>query len=858
MNPNDVDIFGYSLGGSVSEMMNPPPERDPLLTPAQLSYYLTQFAPGTGIYDAAGRMAAPPSDEAGVIDAFSGEYMPSIGENIAEREYFDAAMQGLGVLGDAMYAIPFVGPVTGVTLGSTFKGIGQAGRGIKKGIESLGSQDLDRIVRAKDQGFDVDQVYYHGSGADITEFRMPTRETGQTKTAGTGVFFSSSPRVAETYTKTGEVMYPVFLNKKEYLKIKPSSEGQIWSSIEVDDLRVEYPDGTSDLAVDVFEDLDPNTITDTDQLSFLARKKGFKGLVIEGVRDVGMNQVGRFRDMTKYLADRGYDSRLPQRGTEEDYLINQKIPADVFQDAKNYADSLAEQNSDIVVSFDPATIRSVNAEFAEGTEKSADILGRGIGSLADQGRDEDLQFLMNIGVEGLEKQERMGGFPMPSLAITRQDLPFESFGDITMVGKPESFDPKGSRTNIVYDADAYTVRAPQPFRIAKKDADIAFAKKYKSLAKQYDETVDSEMYELAQQETKKYATPNRFNEIRRFFEGDILADIAFLKEKGIEDIPLKDYGTKSAPRKGVDFVAIREKVEPFAEERRSWAQSQIDEFFQPEELFDASNTRDYVTGKGLIFKPYTAEEVTKYMKKSRGRAQESGLGSIGPGSLRASLTKRLRNLKEIKDKSGNIVGEDEFEVFKNESYKDVQELAETLKPFYKFDSDRFGYPDEVIDMLIESEKVGLDRAAKEFGFEDLEDYVYDDVSDLKGKFERAPTEYFEAKPERVVKLEEFEGAIVPEDTPQAMIDKLENKGIKVEKYKDSEERLKARRKFKGTSFSAAGGIILVGAVGSQAVKEAKKEPQQLYQGGAVSPLFQPNVLQSLDQVDIFTNSLMRS
>ena len=178
---------------------------------------------------------------------------------------------------------------------------------------------------------------------------------------------------------------------------------------------------------------------------------------------------------------------------------------------------------------------------------------------------------------------------MPSLAITRQDLPFESFGDITMVGKPESFDPKGSRTNIVYDADAYTTRAPQPFRIAKKDADIAFAKKYKSLAKQYDETVDAEMYELAQQETKKYATPNRFNEIRRFFEGDILADIAFLKEKGIEDIPLKDYGTKSAPRKGVDFVAIREKVEPFAEERRAWAQSQIDEFFKPEEIFDASN-----------------------------------------------------------------------------------------------------------------------------------------------------------------------------------------------------------------------------------------------------------------------------
>ncbi len=170
MNPNDVDIFGYDEGGPVGQMKrrrDPDRDNDPLITPAQLSYLAAQFAPGTGLLDASGRMAAMPGDEAGIIDAFGGEYMPSIGENIAEGEYFDAAMQGLGVLGDAMYAVPLVGPVTGVTLGSTFKGIGQAGKGIKKGIESLSGLGPDtRVTKDFDAG-PVEEGQGHAMPSDL-------------------------------------------------------------------------------------------------------------------------------------------------------------------------------------------------------------------------------------------------------------------------------------------------------------------------------------------------------------------------------------------------------------------------------------------------------------------------------------------------------------------------------------------------------------------------------------------------------------------------------------------------------------------------------------------------------------------
>ena len=119
MATEDVDIFDY------------------LPSRAQLAYVGSQFAPGAGLIDASGEMPAMPAGDVGLIDAFAAEDMPSLGENISRGEYFDAAMQGLGVLGDAMYAVPVAGAALGPTLGSVAKGAGIAGKAAKRGIASL-------------------------------------------------------------------------------------------------------------------------------------------------------------------------------------------------------------------------------------------------------------------------------------------------------------------------------------------------------------------------------------------------------------------------------------------------------------------------------------------------------------------------------------------------------------------------------------------------------------------------------------------------------------------------------------------------------------------------------------------------
>ena len=168
MATEDTDIFDY------------------LPSRAQLAYFGSQFAPGAGIIDASGEMPAMPSGDVDLIDAFAAEDMPSLGENISRGEYFDAAMQGLGVLGDAMYGIPVAGAVLGPTLGSVAKGVGIGGKAIKRGIEAL-----DPVVDANRAGFETNQIMYHGTADTFTRF-----EPSKTGNLGEGIYFTPDPAIA--------------------------------------------------------------------------------------------------------------------------------------------------------------------------------------------------------------------------------------------------------------------------------------------------------------------------------------------------------------------------------------------------------------------------------------------------------------------------------------------------------------------------------------------------------------------------------------------------------------------------------------------------------------------------------------
>jgi hypothetical protein len=70
-----------------------------------------------------------------------------------------------------------------------------------------------------------------------------------------------------------------------------------------------------------------------------------------------------------------------------------------------------------------------------------------------------LSVLHNLSADNLLFADQMGGLPVPSLAIVRDGMGMEGFGEITLIGDKALGDPSRQPT---YDADAYTQRMPQP------------------------------------------------------------------------------------------------------------------------------------------------------------------------------------------------------------------------------------------------------------------------------------------------------------------------------------------------------------------------------------------------------------
>ena len=104
--------------------------------------------------------------------------------------------------------------------------------------------------------------------------------------------------------------------------------------------------------------------------------------------------------------------------------------------------------------------------------KGSDNLGRGVNN---SDRDKDIRFSLrdnveetkdlvavhNLSEEKLLKSLKLGGLPMPSIAIARAKEGYSNFGKISLVFNKETIDPQNKRSNKVYSGDAWTPTYPR-------------------------------------------------------------------------------------------------------------------------------------------------------------------------------------------------------------------------------------------------------------------------------------------------------------------------------------------------------------------------------------------------------------
>ncbi len=242
------------------------------------------------------------------------------------------------------------------------------------GILGLGDKSA-RLARAREQGFDVDTVYYHGTNADITEFEVPA----------TGLFASGSPDVASSYTgqiggigDPQPVVYPIFIKKEGFARVVPSTPGQYFGDLKLDGMTIDGHDARSFLQLDA-----DRTFTTTDELTS-ELSDFYPGVIIEGIVDVGPNvKSGTLRNRMDYLAEQGYPANpayapiMTQREELRSMLdksLYANVPDDLRKQSKESANAALFAPNDVVVAFDDRAIRSINAKFDPNKSRKSDIL----------------------------------------------------------------------------------------------------------------------------------------------------------------------------------------------------------------------------------------------------------------------------------------------------------------------------------------------------------------------------------------------------------------------------------------------------------------------------------------------------
>ena len=432
---------------------------------------------------------------------------------------------------------------------------------------------------------------------------------------------------------------------------------------------------------------------------------------------------------------------------------------------------------DEVIAFNPNQARSVNAAFDPDLIDSPNLRY----SMTDGVAVEDRMITVhNIGPESVIHADELGGLPAPSVAVVKASVGLDNFGDITLVAHPEMIDPKKSRKNRIFNADVYSPRYPNV--------------SYKVNRRLFD-SLTQELDEVAEKNGFPYAVTHSGVEsggLKEFTESWLVA-YRYLETIGeAPEIKTKDDGQV------VLYGAINEVKDLMTDERNAgfskWIKDSFSEMITSEKIFAG-----YGADGSRKYKAHTLNNVVKHMTKDL----RGGEDWKGPGQLRAYAAKEFKSISDIQSSRNSLVDEETMLDIKGDINLRVEDLIEQLKPFYKFDSNSFGFMDAAIENLQEFVQTGRLQ-----DFAELPDDILKSVDALVSDLRELPSSYFEAKIQRSVGLDEFKVALVPSEANFNEAAKvLARNGVEVIRHASSDSKAKAMNSLDELMFSKQGNTI---------------------------------------------------
>lgn len=268
-------------------------------------------------------------------------------------------------------------------------------------------------------------------------------------------------------------------------------------------------------------------------------------------------------------------------------------------------------------------------------------------------------------------------------------------------------------------------------------------------------------------------------------------DVDWMKEHGYDygalsrfvDGILRDAETSGKVDENATMKAAQQYIQDkgMKEDFDSWKEKLNDRYNVEEVIFAG-----YKPDGNRKYLPNTVENAVKVMKQD---GKNASVGSASFSHFVASILKPMGTLDQIRKKKGNLTV----------NYEDVEKFQEKWQPVYdeladKMQPDAEPFESYGMDRL---EEVATQKNPKKYAKEEYGvDLTDEDINKLNELIEAVkndkPSIYFETKFMRPYGLDEFEKAIVPNDTPSDVVDALKMAGIDVSSYErgNAEDRQK--------------------------------------------------------------------
>lgn len=392
------------------------------------------------------------------------------------------------------------------------------------------------------------------------------------------------------------------------------------------------------------------------------------------------------------------------------------------------------------------------------------VAGQG-GFVRVPGQKTELLATHNLTSDNLKKAAEIGGIPQPSLAIVNPKVDsVENFGDITLLGNNQLVDPK-IRSNKVFGSDVYSPRQPKSQILANTDESVKkIREKLEPYFKQTGEYMDVE---------PGSAIDN--------IEGRVATGMAFLDDAKIK------YNKKLD---GYDLgKEVRDKIYQGNNEQkfRNWVETLYKDSGAESKIFGGYTNM----GRKRLLDD-TLDNALKVMRKEKIRSGEGGFQTGTAGEIRSRITPQFKSIKQILDAKNKLTTSEKMKAIKDTTQDKLHSFTEKLDKYAtNKDSNQFTEYDRQLDAIgsyLKGEEQWFNNK-----FVNVPNSVIKELDSFKSELINAPTEYFEAVPDRAVSLNEFETAVVPEGTDKDVIKILNDNGLSIRYYKPTEGEAGARQ-----------------------------------------------------------------